>query len=316
LIPKLKTYNQQNEGDAWGYTQESLGRYFQYALAQPRGQELSVPGKHLLSLLKEIPPLAREATGHYLVSAQLLGQRTAELHLALASVRDDQNFAPEPFTFMYQTSLYQSMRGFTLRILQLLQEELETVPEETKEPVQQVLNLEKAIIERYQLIHGQKISGMRIRCHGDYHLGQLLYTGKDFIIIDFEGEPARSLSERRLKRSPLRDVAGLIRSFHYASHHALIRQVSLAAHPEDDLTMLQNWAQYWYTWVSVAFLASYLDSMSQGHLLPEDPEQIKILLDAYILEKAIYEVGYELNNRRDWVKVPLQGVLQVMETSK
>ncbi len=304
-----------NEGDAWLYTQESLERYFQYILAQPREQALSVPGKHLLSLLKEIPPLAKESVGHYLVSAELLGQRTAELHLALSSALGDPNFAPEPFTFMYQTSLYQSMRGFTIRILQLLQEKLENLPEEIKGNAQQVLNLEEAIIDRYQLIRRQKISAMRIRCHGDYHLGQLLHTGKDFVIIDFEGEPARSLTERRLKRSPLQDVAGMIRSFHYASYNALLRQVPLAPHPDADRPMLQHWAQYWYTWVSAAFLASYLDMIKQGHLLPEDPEQLKVLLDAYVLEKAIYEVGYELNNRPDWVKVPLQGVLQVMGAS-
>jgi maltose alpha-D-glucosyltransferase / alpha-amylase len=304
-----------NEGDAWRYTLDSLERYFQSVLSHPTVQAPPVPQKHLLSLLKEPPPLARETIGPYLVSAQLLGQRTAELHLALASVPDDHDFAPESFTFMYQTSLYQSMRSFTIRILQLLREGMKTLPPGLKEDAQRVLDLEKTIIERYQLIRKHKVSAARIRCHGDYHLGQVLYTGKDFVIIDFEGEPARPLSERRLKRSPLQDVAGLIRSFHYAAHSALIRQVPLSPRPEDDRPLLQHWAQYWYVWVSVAFLTSYLDAVRPSGLLPEDPEQLRILLDAYILDKAVYEIGYELNNRPDWVKVPLQGILQLLEAS-
>ena len=215
---------------------------------------------------------------------------------------------------MYQTSLYQSMRSQTVRTLQLLREKLPNLPEDIKETAQKVCDLEKPIIERYHLIQHQNISAVRIRYHGDYHLGQVLYTGKDFVIIDFEGETARPLSERRLKRSPLRDVAGMIRSFHYAAHNALLRQVSLAPRPEDELALLQNWAQYWYIWVSATFLTAYLNSIKEANLLPEDSEQLKILLDAFLLEKAIYEIGYELNNRPGWLKVPLQGVLQLMET--
>jgi maltose alpha-D-glucosyltransferase/alpha-amylase len=304
-----------NEGDAWQYTLDSLERYLQSVLSHATVQAPPIPRKHLLSLPKEPPSLAKETIGPYLNSAQLLGQRTAELHVALASGLDDPDFAPDFFTHMFQTSLYQSMRSFTIKTLQLLQECLPDVPGELREDAQQVLDLEKEIIERYQPIRRQRISATRVRCHGDYHLGQVLFTGKDFVIIDFEGEPARSLSERRLKRSPLLDVAGMIRSFHYAAHSALIKQAPLAPNPEDDLPLLQYWAQYWYVWVSVAFLNSYLDVVEPVGLLPKDPEHLRILLDAYILEKAIYEIGYELNNRPDWVKVPLQGILQLMEVS-
>jgi maltose alpha-D-glucosyltransferase/alpha-amylase len=303
-----------NEGDAWQYTLDSLERYFESVVAHPTVQAPPVPQKHLLSLLKEPPSLAKETIGTYMASVQLLGQRTAELHVALASVLDDPEFAPEPFTFMYQNSLYQSLRSFAIRTLQLLHERLQNLPEALKAEAQQVLDLEKPIIERYQLVRKQKISAMRIRCHGDYHLGQILYTGKDFVIIDFEGEPARALSERRLKRSPLRDVAGIIRSFHYAAYSALLRQVQLTRRPEDDLPVLQHWAQYWYTWVSVAFLTAYLNIVNETGLLPDAPDQLKILLDAYILDKAVYEIGYELNNRPDWVKVPFQGILQLIAT--
>jgi len=302
-----------NEGDAWGYTLDFLGRYFEEVLAHPTVQVPPITKRPLLSLLKEPPSLAKETIGSYMVSAQLLGQRTAELHIALASGLENADFAPEPFTSMYQTSLYQSLRSFAMRTMQLLRERLRHLPEDQRENARQILSMEKDIVERYNLIRRQRITAARIRCHGDYHLGQVLYTGNDFIIIDFEGEPARSLSERRLKRSPLRDVAGMLRSFHYAAHSAILKQSSLLANAEDDLPLLQHWAQYWYTWVSVDFLNTYLDIMAQTGLLPDNPEQLKILLDAFLLDKAMYEVGYELNNRPDWVRVPLQGILQLME---
>jgi maltose alpha-D-glucosyltransferase/alpha-amylase len=302
-----------NEGDAWHYTQDSLERYFQYVLAQAVKHLPPVLRQSLVLLSKEPSLVDKEAFGTYLVSAQLLGQRTAELHVALASVPDEPDFAPEPFSFAYQTSLYQSMRGQTVRTLQLLRDKLPGLPEDIKEAAEKVGNLEKSIIERYRLIQRQSITAMRTRYHGDYHLGQILYTGKDFVIIDFEGETARPLSERRLKRSPLRDVAGLIRSFHYATHNSLLRQVSLAPRPQDELEMLQNWAQYWYLEVSATYLAAYLNHIKAARLLPETDEQLKILLDAFLLERAVYEIGYELNNRPGWLKVPLQGVLQLME---
>ena len=153
---------------------------------------------------------------------------------------------------------------------------------------------------------------MRIRCHGDYHLGQVLYTGSDFVIIDFEGEPARPLSERRIKRSPLRDVAGMIRSFHYASHAALSSQGPVDIRPED-LPILNYWAQLWYLWISATFLQSYLAVTSETGLLPSDQEDLGMMLDAYLLDKAVYEVGYELNSRPNWVRVPLRGILQLLE---
>jgi len=296
-----------SQGDAWQYTQDSLERYFQQALIQPAKQVPPLSRKNLVSLSKALPLLADKAFGGYLAAAQLLGQRTAELHIAMASAPDDPDFAPEPFTFMYQASLYQSMRGQAVRTLQLLREKLPGLPEDIKETARKVCNLEKAIIERYHLIERQSISAMRIRCHGDYHLGQVLYTGKDFIIIDFEGETARLLSERRLKRSPLKDVAGMIRSFHYTAHSTLQQR------PESELALLQSWAQYWYSGVSATYLKAYLNNIKKASLLPEDSEQLRILLDAFLLERAVYEIGYELNNRPAWLKVPLQGILQLME---
>jgi maltose alpha-D-glucosyltransferase/alpha-amylase len=303
-----------NEGDAWQYTLNTLERYFDLALAHPTVQAPPVPLQSLLALPKELPSLVKDTIGAYIASARLLGQRTAELHIALASGRDNSDFAPVPYNFMYQVSLYQSLRGFAVQTFQLLRERLPYLSAELKNEAQAVLDLEKTIVDHFDLIRHEKITSARIRCHGDYHLGQVLYTGKDFVIIDFEGEPTRSLSQRRIKRSPLRDVAGMIRSFNYAAYTALAKQTSMRNKPENTYPLLNQWAQYWYVWVSSAFLNTYLDIIRPTTLLPRNHDHLKILLNAFLLEKAIYEVGYELNNRPDWLKVPLQGVLQILKT--
>jgi maltose alpha-D-glucosyltransferase/alpha-amylase len=152
---------------------------------------------------------------------------------------------------------------------------------------------------------------MRTRNHGDYHLGQVLYTGNDFIIIDFEGEPARSLGERRIKRTPLRDVAAMIRSFHYAAYVALHGQ-SATPHRVEDLPVLEKWAVCWYMWVTSVFLRSYMEIMMDSPILPETRDGQRTLLEAYLLDKAVYEINYELNNRPDWIGLPIQGVLEVL----
>jgi len=305
-----------NEGDAWKYTLDSLGRYFEAVLAHP-GVAVPLPtGDSLLDITDEsMPSIIADTIGPYLVSAQLLGQRTAELHLKLASAVDDPNFVPEPFSIAYQRSLFHSMRGSAINALQLLSQRVSRLPDEAKANAQAVINLEKEVIGRFQSVTKKKISGMRIRCHGDYHLGQVLYTGSDFAIIDFEGEPARHLGERRIKRSPLRDVAGMIRSFHYAAYAALRGWGSTVLRTED-LPVLEDWVRAWYLWVSAIFLKSYLEIMADTPILPHTPEEIRIILDAYLLDKAVYEVNYELNNRPDWVVLPLQGILQVLEANE
>jgi maltose alpha-D-glucosyltransferase/alpha-amylase len=306
----------QNEGDAWRYTLDALGRYFEHVLAHPQATPPLPVSDSLWQIGEEnIPPVMRETIGHYLISAQLLGQRTAELHLALASAMDDPSFVPEPFSATYQRSLYYSLRGSAIQELQLLRREFTRLPDEVKATAQKVLALEEAIIECYRNVSKRRISAMRIRCHGDYHLGQVLYTGSDFVIVDFEGEPARHLGERRIKHSPLRDVAGMIRSFHYAAFFALRGQTSTTLRPED-LPVLEDWAWAWYLWVSATFLKSYREIMADAPVLPQGPEGLKAVLDAYMVDKAVYEVRYELNNRPDWVGLPLQGILQVVGTKE
>ncbi|MDH5699300.1 MAG: maltose alpha-D-glucosyltransferase [Nitrospirota bacterium] len=303
----------QNEGDAWKYTLDELSRYLEEALTHPTAiTASSIPHKSLMTLVgEEIPSGAREWIGPYLEEARLLGLRTGELHAALASDSEDPEFKPELFTDFYRRGLYQSMLGTVNMNFPLLRTQVKGLHEPVQTLAKSVLEGEGRLRKRLLTIRDRKLTCTRIRCHGDYHLGQVLYTGKDFIIIDFEGEPARPLNVRRLKESPLRDVAGMLRSFHYAAHASSIGVVE-GVRPED-FSLLEPWARYWQIWVSVSYLKAYLSVKEVRDILPASLDDIQILLNGYLLQKAIYELGYELNNRPDWVRIPLDGIMQILE---
>jgi maltose alpha-D-glucosyltransferase / alpha-amylase len=303
-----------NEGDAWRYTLDHLGDFFESCSTMAEmPAELSPPAGHILDCVdREVPLAAQHMIGAYLASARLLGQRTGELHVALASERSDPDFAPEPFTPFYRRSAYQSMRTLADRTLSLLRDRLKALPEEAHADAEKILALKNEIVSRFRLVIDQKTTAMRIRGHGDYHLGQVLYTGKDFVITDFEGEPAQPLGERRRKRSPLRDVAGMLRSFDYAALSAL---KSGDFRPED-ISRLKRFAEGWIFWVSVVFLRSYLEAGRSGGFLSAAKDEMKTLLDMHLLYKAVYELGYELNNRPEWVGVPIRGILHILQPDR
>jgi maltose alpha-D-glucosyltransferase / alpha-amylase len=167
-------------------------------------------------------------------------------------------------------------------------------------------------VRRYRMVIDHKIGGVRTRCHGDFHLGQVLHTGRDFSIIDFEGEPARPLGERRLKRSPLTDVAGMLRSFHYAAYATFFEAQRSGLIREEDAPSLDPWARFWNLWVSTYYLKGYLSEPGIDAILPDNQGDLEILLDAFVLEKAVYELGYEMNSRPEWVEIPLNGILQII----
>ncbi|HUE76592.1 MAG TPA: maltose alpha-D-glucosyltransferase [Longimicrobiales bacterium] len=306
-----------NEGDAWGYTLDALGGYFELVAAtRPEPVETPLDTASLLRAARSgESELAAELLGGYTESARLLGQRTAEMHAALAAAIDRKEFAPEPFSALYQRSLYQSMRNLSGRAFQTLARRLDTLPEELRADAGAVLERKAETMGRMRAVVGEKMEAQRIRTHGDYHLGQVLYTGRDFVIIDFEGEPARPLTERRLKRSPLSDVAGMLRSFSYAAYTALADEALRGMARPGDEQWLEPWAGFWAASASAAFLEAYLHHDAGAGYLPAREEDLRVLLEAHLLEKAVYELAYELNNRPDWVGIPLRGIRQLLDGS-
>jgi maltose alpha-D-glucosyltransferase/alpha-amylase len=302
-----------NATDAWDYTLDMLGRYFdRVRTAAPETQLEAGGGRSLLELSEGEPPEPVVAMiGTYVELARLLGQRTGEMHLALASEPEDKAFAPEPFTPFYQRALFQSLRNLAVHNLQLLRRSLALVPEAARADAAKVVALESEIIKRLRAVHELPIAAKRIRCHGDFHLGQVLYTGKDFIIIDFEGEPALPLGERRLKRSPLRDIARMIRSFDYVVQAALFKQLELGTLQPGALAQHEHWMRFWRRWVSAVYLKSCLAVLAPSDLLPHAKPQLAILLDAFLIGNILHEVGYELQHRPEWVGIPLRALLEL-----
>jgi maltose alpha-D-glucosyltransferase/alpha-amylase len=296
-----------NQGDAWQYTLNTLSHFF-------HGGELleteppAMPRNLRQAAAGELPEVAARTIGAYLESARLLGRRTAELHIALASDPTDPAFAPERITQQDQRSIYQSMSGLAIRSTDLLRSQLTKLPQDVREEARQVLELEPRITSIFKSFLSRRLTTTRIRVHGDYHLGQVLYTGHDFVIVDFEGEPTRTLYERRHKRLALKDVAGMLRSFDYASQAALKSdQIDAAALPG-----LRSWGRFWVHCVSAAFLKSYLAAAGTASFVPQAADDLDLQLNTMLLEKALYELRYELNMRPDWVRIPLHGILEVV----
>jgi maltose alpha-D-glucosyltransferase/alpha-amylase len=305
-----------NEGDAWRHTLDSLGRYLERALSHGDETQTALPiSAHPLELAeRDFVPAALDLMRDYIQDAGLLGQRTAELHLALSGESEDPDFAPEPFTDFYRQGLYHGIIVLADRTFQLLRRQLRQLPDAIQATAQRVLDLEPQVRACFQPLRDTRFTAARIRHHGDYHLGQVLYTGKDFFIIDFEGEPARPLSERRIKRSPLRDVAGMLRSFHYASSAARFGRVPAVIPQPEIAAELKSWSGFWYLHAAASFLKGYFAAANRAAFIPQSKEQLRLLLDVFLLEKAIYEVGYELNNRPDWLEIPLEGILDLLGT--
>ena len=292
-----------NETDAWSLTLDSVGRYYDRVLGRKADlqNQTEPPG----SLLEEL------IGGIYPEKVKLLGQRTGEMHLALASATEDIGFSPEPFNAMAQRSTYQSMRALLRRTFAVLQKKSSELPESFRAEAEEVLKAEAEILAHEKRLLDRRSGAAKIRIHGDYHLGQVLHTGKDFVILDFEGEPARPLSERKLKRSPLRDVAGMMRSFQYAAYSALWQPAMRA----EDVPFLERWADLWYRAMGSIFLQSYLSTTASAVFIPPNQDDLNVFLEAYLLDKAVYEVGYELNSRPDWVVIPIRGIKHLLQSN-
>ena len=294
-----------NEGDAWTFALAELQRYYARTLSE--GFDASAFAG--LSRL-DLTPAAQEAAAlvgsGVLSRAEQLGIRTGELHLALASDDSDPDFAPEPFGENERLALASAISREGRRVMALLAERRGELPPELADSVALLVKAAPGIDETAaRLATAGHLATARTRTHGDYHLGQVLNVGDDFVILDFEGEPARSLAERRRKQSPLRDVAGMLRSFHYAAHSAASKlgEGRAAAEPRGEL---------WAATVSRAFLLAWLSTTTGAPFAPSQPEDLAQLLEAFLLEKALYEIAYELNNRPTWVGIPLRGILSLL----
>jgi maltose alpha-D-glucosyltransferase/alpha-amylase len=241
-----------------------------------------------------------------------LGQRTAEFHLALAKEQKHPDFKPEKAGAEFSAQLAETVVHQVQSSLALLSSRITGLPEEIRRVANRVLSQGSALLGRTDRIAGVgRNMGSLIRLHGDYHLGQVLRTeDRDFILLDFEGEPLRPLAERRRKGSAMKDVAGMIRSLHYAAHTALSAQHV----PAEEKAGLKPWSRAWYEWMSAVFADTYFQTAAGGPFLPT--ADTPIILEAFLLEKAFYELKYELNNRPDWVHIPLAGIVDIMDRKK
>jgi maltose alpha-D-glucosyltransferase/alpha-amylase len=284
----------------WSFTLDELQRYYERVVARIGTEGMPVDSTHETD---EPPPFFAALEGWYLTAAATLGRRTGELHLALARGTSPA-FAPEPFD-------EESLRDFAALavthandVLDRLAHLRHTLQDPGRGRAELVLDARADLIEQLKSAGSLSDGGLRTRVHGDYHLGQVLRTEEDFVVLDFEGEPGRTLAERRGKTSPLKDVAGMLRSFHYASQAALIAFSRSSPATADQL---RPWAETWQYWAARSFLDSYRETMADSGILPAGAAFDR-LLGAFVLDKALYELGYELNNRPDWARIPLHAL--------
>ncbi len=299
-----------NLGDAWKFTLDWLSASLPSFGAGGLGNDIPAsPDTNLLTAAQEVvAEPAKSAFGNYLTRLDLLGRRTAEMHLKLASDSQDANFAPEPFTEIDRQQFCRRASEQAGKTFALLRERAGNMPSDLKQQAERVASLEPLSLAHFARLATEAVEVDKMRIHGDYHLGQILTTTDDFAIIDFEGEPIRSISERRQKQPALRDVAGMIRSLHYASCAAASEARPAASRAE----CAEAWMRAWYEWSSVAFLAAYRRKAGAARFLPASDDAFLLLLESCLLDKAIYELRYELNNRPDWVYLPIAALVDLL----
>jgi len=297
-----------NQGDGWSWTLEELGRYYEgrATKAFPRNLRKHAKRSTLYTQGEATPPEVAEVMGLYIKAATMLARRTAEMHLDLAADTSHPAFRPGRLSKSDLGDLWARLRERAREVFDALKMGISRFPDDAVEHAAMVLGRRREIAERFRGVEKLDISLKATRVHGDYHLGQVLCVMDDFVILDFEGEPARALAERRSLQSPLKDIAGMLRSFSYAAQVGYLNFV--ARHPRD-AAPLEPWAKLWETCVSAAFLSTYREAVSGADLIPSNHADLGLMLDAFLLDKALYELNYELNNRPAWVRIPLLGIL-------
>ena len=289
--------------NGWEFTLDAIGSYYERVVADlAQGH---VP--------PTAPTEARDYVGTYLESARLLGVRTAELHLALASGTPGSEFSVAPMTPQYLRGLFQSMRSLALQNLRRLRKQMKTLPPDLVPVAQRVIELEPVIIQHYRRLVGQRFAAGRIRVHGDCHLGQVLWTGRDFVFLDFEGDSTLPISERRIKRSPLRDVSRMLRSFHHATYAGFHHQAECGVISRENLPKFEPWVRHWNRAVSRTYLQAYCQGMHHSGILPGEEDKLHMMLVAYLLNQVVDELGDELQLHSDNVRAPLQAIIHLTD---
>jgi maltose alpha-D-glucosyltransferase / alpha-amylase len=298
-----------NEGTAWEQARAELGRFYERILASHNEPVLppEPQGPLATHVTQELPTALAESMSAYAAVARLLGARTAEMHIALAST-DDPAFVPEPFSSFDRRSVYQSFRNLIGRVVGELRVHRSELAPHTAVLAAQVVERETAVFERIAPLLKPWAGGLRIRIHGDYHLGQVLNTGKDFVIIDFDGDGRNSLAERRRKRSALRDLATMVRSFRYAAY--ISRTAGVVR--EEDQARLAPWEQAWSAWSAAAFLRGYFELARGAAFLPADEEALAMLLDRHVFARALHELQDWLGGVKEPIDVPLADILRML----
>jgi maltose alpha-D-glucosyltransferase/alpha-amylase len=273
----------------------------------------------IMEASKEAPPAAFAAmTEEYLQAISTVGRRTAEFHLALAEEKKNPAFKPEKSTAAFTAQLAESVTRQIQDALLSLNGKMNELSPELRDIGALVLNEAPVLLDRVAEVTEMGAAlGQLIRLHGDYHLGQILRTkDNDFILVDFEGEPLRPMAARRLKGSPLKDLAGMMRSFQYAAETALAATAGEGEHGNDNTKRqeLIPWGRAWYKWVSSVFVGAYWQTAAGAPFLPT--AGAGFILNVFLLEKVFYELRYELNNRPDWVHIPLTGIVDIIESKK
>jgi maltose alpha-D-glucosyltransferase / alpha-amylase len=299
----------QNRGTAWDLVIESIEIFLERVLSgdmskEPQSSAAGTTSQRPGSMSPLIEHLSTPLFGYL----RAIAERSAEMHLALATQRHLPSFAPEPFTLQHQQSLHQSASVQFVRVADLLRQRLAEFDESTRNIANQLLLHAESVAQTLQKITSRPFDALRIRCHGDFHLGQVLFTGDDFVIIDFEGEPSRPLPERRFKHCPLRDIASMTRSIDYA----IVTALRSGRFVQDDVAKLLDWTSSLRESATSAFLQSYLVKLGQDSLVPKSSDYLAQLFQFYELERCLYEVDYELNNRPDWVEIPLLGLARLI----
>jgi maltose alpha-D-glucosyltransferase/alpha-amylase len=291
-----------SRGSAWQRALDQVDVFCERAVLASRGRadggQIVVPA----------PGEIDDAMGAYRATIGLLGRRTADLHRTMAAIQEE-GFGVHPFTSDDLAKLVNDIKAHAVRALELARERRDTLPPESAGPIDRLVALAPEINEAIDRVLTIEEAGRRIRTHSDFHLGQVLEVDGDVFFIDFEGEPARPIAERRVPQSPLRDVAGMIRSFGYAARAGL--RIFLETYPYAS-PILDPWIAGWEAQAGSIFLRSYADSIADAALLPRGTSS-ELLLRALLLDKAFYELSYELNNRPDWVDIPLDGLLRLIE---